>query len=124
MSDDEAVLRLALGWIALHRAPKEYRDAYLWAFEQLDALLDKEPEVAWRVIDVIWRKEQNDKMLADLAAGPVEDLLVRHGEAFVERVYLLARREPVFRKLLGAVWRDSMSEPVWQRLKEIAGPPF
>jgi hypothetical protein len=116
--------KLADGWIALQRAPKQERDDLFWAFETLDALLDGDPESAWRVIDLIWRRDQSDFMLAHLAAGPVEDMLVRHGAAFIERIYETARKEPVFRKMLGAVWRNSITEPVWQRLKQIAGPSF
>lgn len=115
---------LADAWIALQKAPKPERDALFWAFERLDALIDRDPETAWQVIDLIWRREQDDRILADLAAGPVEDLLVRHGPAFIERICLTARREPVFRKMLGGVWRNAMAEPVWLRLKQIAGPPF
>lgn len=116
--------KLADGWIALQREPKQEREALFWAFETLDALLDCDPESAWRVIDLIWRRDQSDFMLAHLAAGPVEDLLVRHGAAFIERVCETARKEPVFRKMLGAVWRNSITEPVWQRFKEIADPSF
>jgi hypothetical protein len=115
---------LADSWIALQKAPKPEREALFWAHEALDALVDREPETAWQVIDLIWRRNQSDKILADLAAGPVEDLLVRHGPAFIDRIYLTARREPVFRKLLGGVWRNTITEPVWQRLKQIAGPSF
>ena len=118
---DEA---LAEGWIALQYAKGKDKEPHRWAFDRLDALLDREPEAAWRVIELIWRRDQSDFLLANLAAGPVEDLLVRHGPAFIERVYLTARREPVFRQMLGAVWRNSIAEPVWLRLKEIAGPPF
>lgn len=116
---------LADAWIALQRAPKHEREALFWAYQTLDALIDRDPESAWQVIDLIWRRAQDDdRILADLAAGPVEDLLGRHGPAFIERIYLTARQEPVFRKLLGAVWRNSIAEPVWQRLKEIAGESF
>jgi hypothetical protein len=115
---------LADAWIAFHRAPKQERDGLFWAWETLDTLVDRDPETGWQVIDLIWRRDQDNGLLADLAAGPVEDLLARHGAAFIERVYLTARREPVFRRLLGGVWRNAISEPVWRRLKEIAGPPF
>lgn len=116
--------QLADAWIALQSASKQERDALFWAWETLDVLVDRDPEMAWQVIDLIWRRDKEDMTLANLAAGPVEDLLVRHGAAFIERMYLIARREPVFRKLLGGVWRNSIAEPVWQRLKEIAGPSF
>ena len=115
---------LADTWIALQKAPKQDRDALFWAFEKLDALINHDPEAAWRVIDLIWQRDRSDAILANLAAGPVEDLLARHGPAFIERIYETARKEPVFRKMLGAVWRNSIAEPVWQRLKQIAGPSF
>ena len=40
-------------------------------------------------------------MLAYVAAGPIEDLLVHHGAAFIERVEVAAGRDPIFRKMLG-----------------------
>jgi len=127
-SFDEAtpdLIALADAWIALQRATKQEHEALFWAWESIHGLVDRDPETAWRVIDLIWRRDQDDWILANLAAGPVEDLLARHGPAFIDRIYLTARREPVFRKLLGGVWgRNRIAAPVWQRLKEIAGPPF
>jgi hypothetical protein len=115
---------LAEAWIALQNASKTDRETLFWAFQQLDGLVDDDPNAAWRVIDLIWRNDDSDLMLARVAAGPLEDLLVRHGPQFIDRVTEQARREPVFRKMLGGVWRDAIAEPVWLRLKEVAGPSF
>ena len=115
---------LADAWIALQHASKTDRDALFWAFQQLDGLLDNDPDAAWRVIDLIWRSDDSDFMLAQVAAGPLEDLLFRHGPRFIDRITEQARREPVFRKMLGGVWRNAIAEPVWLRLKEVAGPSF
>ena len=123
-SDDDSLADLADGWIALQTVKKQAHDELFWSFEKMDELLDRCPEAAWRVIDLIWRRDPSDFMLARLAAGSVEDLLMRHGPAFIDRVWTLARQEPVFRWMLGAVWPNAIAEPVWQRLKQIAGPSF
>ncbi len=115
---------LAEGWLRYNAGKPNEKNPGAWADDRLIDLLFDDPEAAWQVIDLMWRQAPDDRTLADIAAGPVEFLLTQHGDAFIDRVYLLARREPVFRKLLGAVWRNSMSEPVWEKLKSIAGSTF
>ena len=83
-----------------------------------------DPELAWPIIEEILHIDSSDRMLAIVAAGPVEDLLAHHGAAFIERIEKLAGREPIFRKMLGGVWRSKISEDVWKRLKAVAGPDF
>jgi hypothetical protein len=115
---------LAEAWLRGNAGPPNEKNPEFWACDRMMDLVLSDPETAWQVIDLIWRLDQSDKTLAYLAAGPVEDLLASHGEAFIDRITLLARREPTFRKLLGAVWRSGIHEPVWQKLKSIAGPSF
>lgn len=115
---------LAEAWLRCEAGPPNEKNRDFWAADRMRDLVSGDPETAWQVIDVIWRLDQSDRALANLAAGPVEDLLAHHGEAFIDRITLLARREPVFRKLLGGVWRNNIAEPVWQKLKSIAGPKF
>ena len=64
--------------------------------------------------------DRSDQLLANLAAGPLEDLLAQHGERFIERVETLARQEPRFRFTLQMVWRNAISAPVWARLRKAA----
>lgn len=122
---------LAATWIKLQKAPRDSRqarrdrlDAYFWSFEKLGDLIQKDPDAVWEVIQKIRDLDSTDLILANLAAGPVEDLLVYHGERFIDRVVVRARRDPVFRKLLGAVWRNEIPESVWKKLRAIAGPTF
>ena len=58
-------------------------------------------------------------MIAVLAAGPLEDLLAKRGEDFIDRVEELARKDPKFNDLLGGVWRNTMTDEVWQRVQAI-----
>lgn len=54
-----------------------------------------------------------------LSAGPIEDLLARHGDVFIDRVEHGASGDPNFAKLLGGVWKNSMSDAVWERLQAV-----
>lgn len=53
-----------------------------------------------------------------LAAGPLENLLVNHGETCMAEVEVLARRDPSFRKLLNGVWTSRINSTVVERLSK------
>ena len=115
-------LALAKAWIALQHAERRMRDddPRFEAHVALDELRATDPERCWSVILKIFEQDQSDKLLANLAAGPLEDLLATHGEHFIERVETLARQEPRFRFTIQMVWRNSISAPVWARLRKAA----
>ena len=54
-----------------------------------------------------------------LAAGPIEDLLAKHGADFIDRVEAEARNDPNFAKVLGGVWKNEMPADVWARLQAV-----
>jgi hypothetical protein len=54
--------------------------------------------------------------LAILSAGPLEDLLVYHGDTVIDRVEAAAKANPTFAFLLGGVWRNAISQEVWDRI--------
>src|SRR5579864_5533744 len=117
---------IAEAWIEEMRLPDEDQDApsgSLSAFGILYDFVQSDPEKAWRIIQILWRLDSSDEMLANIAAGPVEDILAKHGPKFIDRVETVARQEPIFKKMLGAVWgRNRMADDVWARLKAVAGP--
>jgi hypothetical protein len=121
-----ANLDLARAWIALQHAEatSQVYDDNFWAFTTLSELCETSPDRCWEVIDEIRRSDGSDKILASLAAGPLEDLLVQHGHWFIDAVETLARDDEQFRKLLGAVWQNDIAEDVWVRIKRVAGPTF
>jgi hypothetical protein len=120
------VQKLATAWIALQNAPQgssEHRK-HFWAFEKLTDVREEEPEVCWIVINEIRKLDGSDKILASVASGPLEDLLVSHGPMFIARVEHLASTDPQFRKLLGALWQNDISDEIWGRVRAVAGPTF
>ena len=64
-------------------------------------------------------KDQSIAIRMALSAGPIENLLALHGEKFIDRVGAEARTDPTFAKVLGGVWKNRMSDSVWERLQSV-----
>jgi hypothetical protein len=123
--DNGEIRSLSEAWMEYQLHSRErVSEATFWAWQRLDDLVRCEPEEAWKVIEAIRQANGSDRILGILAAGPLEDLLAKHGDQFIDRVETLARRDKQFRKLLGAVWRNAISEKVWLRIRAVAGPSF
>jgi hypothetical protein len=118
--------QIAEGWIRLHHLPWQSpeRERYFWAFNSLSDLVRDDPEEAWKIIHVIRRIDGTDRILSNLGAGPLEDLLVAHGDKFIDRVEILAKSDEQFWKLLGIVWKNDMSDAIWNRVQAVAAPSW
>ena len=69
------------------------------------------------IITVLGRIQgSSSKLLAVLAAGPLEDLLVENGSVVVDQVEVLARRSPEFRLLLNGAWDSRIHPEVLSKL--------
>jgi hypothetical protein len=90
-----------------------------WANTRLSELCRHEPALALQVICDILRRDSSDKVVENLAAGPLEDLLVYHGPVVIDEVEALANGDPEFRGLLGGVWRNQIREDVWERVQAL-----
>jgi len=88
------------------------------AIDTVDDLPENDPDEAWEFINAVLARHPSDKVIAVLAAGPLEDLLVYHGDAFIERVEERAREDDAFNNLLGGVWRNSMKLRIWRRVEK------
>ena len=97
-----------------------------WAIETLMDLTEEDPEMAWEIILAILEEDSSEKILGNVAAGPLEDLMCVYGEEIMDRIESQAQRDPVFKKCMAGVWLDSRDTLVWRRFYEIAGiePPL
>jgi hypothetical protein len=112
---------LANEWIRLqylHRAGEDTGDAF-WAFEVLDSMCDRDPNACLSVVQMIFQRDSSDFILANLAAGPVEDLLVRHGPSIIQSIEQLAAVDSRMAKIVSGIWRNTIDEDVWQRIREL-----
>lgn len=120
----------------------EWVDAYIAAHHEQpmndqqreDATLASEPassafgvgkpqaEAIWRFILKVVAKRPSEWTLGMLAAGPIEDLIGECGDAFIDRIEVEARRDPVFRRALHGVRQTTSSQDVWNRIVQARGP--
>jgi hypothetical protein len=92
------------------------------AADELNSRVWDEPERAWPVICKIIKRIAHDDILAYVAAGPLEDLLVNHPHAFIDRVEALAKQDAHFRRAVSGVWgSNSMPAEIRRRLDELLG---
>ncbi len=95
-----------------------------WAIQRVMQLcgLCSDPELVWPIILRLVELSSDDRLLGDVAAGPLEDLLCGHGALFIERVEAQAKRDRKFRRCLSGVWGwSSMSESMQARIRKAAG---
>jgi len=88
-------------------------------FDEFEWVIQKEPEKGWLAILNAIETPLLEKYLGTLAAGPLEDLLSYHGEAFISRVEIQAKANPKFAWLLGGVWQYQIKEEIWSRVQAV-----
>ena len=107
---------LADMWIEYHHTNDE--DLFA-AFTKVDDLVTNNAERAWHMILVILIKDNSDTILSNLAAGPLEDLLVQHGDQVIDRVEAKTKQDPNFTKLIMDVCQNAMPEDIWLRVETL-----
>jgi hypothetical protein len=97
------------------------RKSPLWVFLWVIELCRQHADEAWPVLLSLLDSCRNDKDLAVLAAGPLEEMLVARGREVIARLEAEAAESPRFRRLLSGVWRRSIDEAVWVRVQAARG---
>ncbi len=82
------------------------------------------PSQQWQFILSALDLAESDGELSLIAAGPMEDLLAQNGEKCIDRVEEEAARNPTFAQMLTGVWKNAMTDEVWERVQAIkaSGP--
>lgn len=116
-------MEIAKAWISLQYAPLNSPEhaSLFWAFEELDDLVRKNPDQAWSVIQLAQEEDSSEFLLGNLAAGPLEDLLAKHGAAFIERIEGRVKTDVVFKGMLAMVWQNDIADTVWKRVEKLSG---
>jgi hypothetical protein len=111
---------IAEAWLAETKAGVDMESAPLGpAYHQLNRLVDQEPEQALEVIRTA-AELQNDQMIeAVLAAGPLENLIARHGASIIGKLEAAAQASLKFRHLLGGVWPRSNEGGIVERIEAL-----
>jgi hypothetical protein len=111
---------IANRWIAFFTTPEVERSEQQRNDDSWWEIPKEQPELCYAIILAALDAMPTDPANAafqSLAAGPLEDLLGKHGPTVIERVETEARRNPAFNLLLGGVWKGSMTDDIWTRVQ-------
>jgi hypothetical protein len=112
---------LAENWIAFWKATEDSQERtnLYWVMDREYDLMQDEPEQVWQLILAVLKRSDSNEIQEVLSAGPLEDLLAKHGDAIIESVEAEAKLNPMFAKLLGGVWKSSMTDEIWNRVQDV-----
>lgn len=117
--------QLAQAWIHRYEVVQTKGDqspeaqATFASFERFNSAVKDDPDLAWGEILKVVELTDNEFILENLAAGPLENLLVQHGDAFVARIEKQAINNKRFRWLLGGVWGERIPPLIWARIEQV-----
>jgi Family of unknown function (DUF6869) len=100
-------------------------DRHSWAVDELVDLAFHQPNTLWELIVRILEIDRSEKIVEAIGTGPLEDLIVQHGAAFIDKVERLAALSPSFKTAMQHVWIEHGDTPVFKKFYAIAGvtPP-
>jgi hypothetical protein len=115
---------LSEGWIKEHLPPNNDDDPNnpikeMKYWQILEDLVIDNPIKAWNCILNIVNMCDNDIVIANLSAGPLEDLISRHGADFIDLIEKEAKINERFRLTLGGVWKNAADDAVWLRIERL-----
>ena len=118
----DSLPKIAREWIKEHSSPNidqppDKRILTYW--NKLTDLVCEQPEQAWHIILEIANTCDEEKVIANLAAGPLEDLLAFHGDRIISVIAEESIHNRRLRFLLGGVWRNNLSEKVWEVVQSL-----
>jgi hypothetical protein len=117
--DRESVVHAYLRHAALGSADEEY----FWGWEAVTDFVHSRPaaEVWELVLELLDRANEDEVSL--VIAGPLEDLVRRHGTVLVSEIEQRAAADEYFRWALGGIWlsRGELPDDVLDRIVRASG---
>ena len=87
-----------------------------WAYESLMKLWRESPSEALEVIGRLIELADDDEMIGDIGAGPLEDLIREHASRVVDDLAIRADSDARFCQALSHVWFSEEDVAVRERL--------
>jgi len=109
--------KLVSTWIARYSLDNALdEDETDWAWDTLYTCCHDHPELAWQIIRRFLDYDLTPWVGSNLAAGPLEDFIAYHGEAYIDRIESLASASRKFNDLLWGVWQRRTPDHIWNRV--------
>jgi hypothetical protein len=89
------------------------QDDTIWILDLVDKLIHDEPDKALEFIVNLINMSKDTAMLAFVAAGPLEELLVYNGTAVIEKLKIVADTSDNIQLALSGVWLDEEEDEIY-----------
>jgi hypothetical protein len=89
------------------------QDDTIWILDLVDKLIHDEPDKALEFIVNLIDMSKDTAMLAFVAAGPLEELLVYNGTAVIEKLKIVADTSDNIQLALSGVWLDEEEDEIY-----------
>ena len=112
---------LIKSWIHLQTLDQDSEEAgdLMWASDDVLDLSMSSPLECWKFILEVILQTDDEWVLTNLAAGPLENLLAMNGD---EAIILIEKEIPhnaKLKSLLQGVWKNLISDSVWDHLQSL-----
>ncbi len=79
-------------------------EQHYWGWDAVTSFIQSaSPEDGWTLtVDIL--RAAPDAIIGNIGAGPLEDLVIQHGNSLIDWIEGEARRDPRFRQALAGVW--------------------
>ncbi len=113
-------VNLAKDWIAYQKIEdKESLEAkkYEWAVFRFWKIILLSPDACWETILEIINQTDDEFILANLAAGPIESLLAQHSNVVIKWIEEEVNKNQKLKNLLSDIWKNSIPDEEWKRIQ-------
>ncbi|HSX42813.1 MAG TPA: hypothetical protein VLF59_01880 [Candidatus Saccharimonadales bacterium] len=113
-------IELAKQWITEKQQANRPADFEDTASDALDELIQEDPSRAFKIVHTIVQHADDEKVLASLGAGPLEDLINSDLAAqFIDDILEHARQDKNWRFALGCVWpSETKSKETYKKVTD------
>lgn len=119
---DEEWMDFAKAWLAELASGSDQKTQEDWGGKVVAMNFTASPAAQWKFILAAMDVARTADERSHIAAGPVEHLLSKHGDAFIGHLEQLAADRGDWAEMTRGVWRHRISESVWERVLAIQNP--
>ena len=115
-------MELIDAWVSYYETNDEQ---YSWASEDVIMMtMFGSAEEAWQFINEALPKCENKKnAFFNLAAGPLENFLSKHGKEYLDTICIKTREDSLFRQLIRGVWTSGIDQEVCRKIEKALSKP-
>ncbi|MBV2139202.1 MAG: hypothetical protein KUF79_20520 [Candidatus Thiodiazotropha sp. (ex Ctena orbiculata)] len=113
--------KLAEAWIHLQDLPQDSTEAekYMWSAEEINLLALRSPSDCWDVVLEILSITDDDWIITNLGAGPIENMLAFKPEITISMIENEYTNNSKLQAAIKNTWKNIIPDEVWDRLSEM-----